>query len=188
MKKSTLATVIFLVASTLLSFIILFCCFQEGLQLIVREAVYAIFTGCIFAIPSALLMLILDRTKNLSAEYNTVYKLDKAVQQLRDKSNSDGTSLKVMEEYKNRISAYDARLNQIAVDYCFFNNRHRDYLDAVQSATFDVILTICKIREHLQGEMTETVLQNETAGKDADLECVLMRCSGYTKELLELLQ
>lgn len=171
----------------MLSFIILFCCFREGLQLIVKEAVYAIFTGCIFAIPSALLMLILDRAKNLNAEYNTVYKLGETFLQLGDKLDSNGISLKVIEEYGNRVSVYYTKLNQIAVDYCFFSKRHRDCLDAVQSATFDIILTIHEIKESLQGKMTETIPQDETAKKTADLKCVLMRCSDCTKKLLGLL-
>lgn len=187
MKKSTFATAILLAGSTVLSFITLFCCFQEDLQLIVKEAVYAIFTGCIFAIPSAFLMLILDRAKNLNAEYNTVYKLDEAFQQLRDKLDSNGISLKVMEEYGNRISAYNTKLNRIAVDYCFFSKWHRDCLDAVQSATFDIIFTMRKIKESLQGEMTGAVPQNEAAKKADDLKCILIRCSDCTKKLLGLL-
>lgn len=169
----------------LLSFIILFCCFQEGLQFIVKEAAYAIFTGCIFAIPSALLMLILDRAKNLNTEYNIVYKLYETLQQLKDKLNTEEISLEVMEEYGKRISAYDAKLNQIAVDYCFFSKRHSDCLDAVQDATFDAFLTISKIKELLQAEMRETTLRNK---KVVDLMHVLARCSDCTKKLLDLLQ
>lgn len=117
MKKSTFATVLFLTGSTLVSFIILSCYFQEDLRLIGKEVVYVIFTGCIFAIPSTLLMLILDRAKNINAEYRIVYKLDETLRQLEDKLNTDKISLEVMEEYGNQISTYDAKLNQIAVDY-----------------------------------------------------------------------
>lgn len=187
MKKTTVATVLFLSASTLLSFIILSCCFQEDLRLIVKEATYAIFTGCIFAIPSAFLMLILDRTKNLNAEYNTVYKLDEALQQLKDKLNTDGISLEVIEDYGDRISVYDAKLNQIAVNYCFFSEQHSVCLDAVQNETFDTILTMRKIKGCLQAEMEETVLQNKMLEQDADLKRVLARCSDCTKKLLALL-
>lgn len=187
MKKTTFVTVLFLAFSTLLSFIVLFCCFQEDLQLIVKAATYAIFTGCIFAIPSTFFMLILDRAKNLNAEYSTVYKLDEVLQQLKDKLNTDGISSEVIEEYKDRILVYDAKLNQIAVNYCFFSKRHSACLDAVQNEIFDVVSTMRKIKELLQVEMVETALQNKIAEKDADLKHILVRCSDCTKKLLALL-
>lgn len=188
MKKNTFVTVLFLLASTLLSFIILSCCFHENLRLIVKEATYVIFTGCIFAIPSAFLMLVLDRAKNLNAEYNTVYKLDEALQQLKDKLNTDAISLEVMEGYGDRISIYDTKLNQIAVNYCFFSKQHNVCLEAVQNETFDTILAMRKIKEYLQAEMTETALQNIMSEQYADLTHALARCSDCTKTLLALLR
>lgn len=185
MKRTTFVTALFLIVTTLLSFIILFCYFQEDLQLIVKETTYSIFTGCIFAIPSVLLMLILDWFRNSNTEYNTLYKLDKVLQQLADKINKDGISLEAIEEYENLVSDYGAKLNQITVDNFFFRKRHRACLDAVKNERFTITLTMHKIKRLLQAG---TASQDEIGEKRDDLEDALERCLGDIKELMDLLR
>lgn len=183
-KKSAVISVLSFIAGALLAFFILIFVFDEKIKLICLQAIYAVFTGCIFAIPSALVVLYHNLMEPSDEEYYDLYKLKEIIQQLKDKLDKDALSPEVIQMYSDQIKPYYKKLNHIATHCYFFGIQHKKNLYTVLSATHDAISDTREVKILLQREMTEIISSTEKAQKNANLRYALTQCLDSANELL----
>lgn len=170
MKKSMFASFTLLAVCTILSFFVLLCYLQECWQTIMQETIYAIFTGCIFAIPSTIIVLITDSTKNGNREYKIAYDLEATVKQLNKQIDKNEISGKIAGQYIERLMAFHIQLNEIAINYLFLDKCHREYLNEAQRATFDLIKMMREVNDNPVPGSEEPLTKN--IGSQANKEKV----------------
>lgn len=172
MKKRTVISLALLGTCSVLAFFILFFCFGEDLQIVVQETMYAILTGCIFAIPSTSMILIIDGIKNRNREYKAAYILEEILQELGSQVANQRLSTDISRQYIDKIALIHTQFNDIAVNYLFLSKRHRDYLRIIQIQTFDILAQLYKISNQTSPSCEVGEIKENESGQGSNWEKV----------------
>lgn len=184
MKKSAVRAILGFFVGVVLTFIVQLFIFKVDIQSIGKEAISSVFTGCLFAIFSALLPLLQTFRKTSNKEYQILYNLKETSQELIEKLNKDEISPEAAEMYEKRIKIYHKELNHIATHCCFFSKQHKSCLNIIQDATFEAVSNIREMKPFLRCERTDVIFINKRVQKKSDLGYQLKRCIISTNKLL----
>lgn len=93
MKKSYFILLLTGIVCTLLSFLILYFCLGYPGDLLLRDALVAVFVGCIFAVPSSIVQIILQKSKILEEEIALVVHIEETLRLLANRLDNSSTAL-----------------------------------------------------------------------------------------------
>lgn len=160
MKKTILKSLGLLMVSAIFSFVVLLCFFQQAWNLIIKETTYAIFTGCIFAIPGTFIVLIADKVANNRKEYYIAYNLKEILQQLSEDLPDNSVLLSatskfsptIAEQYYSQFLTFYNQLHEMAIKYLFFDETHTKVLNQMQGNVFDIVGILSNLKSDSQSD------------------------------------
>lgn len=185
MKKAAIISFLTLVSFAIVTFFLALCFFHESLQSILQEITYSILTGCIFAIPSTGMLLIVNSVRSKEKEFQLLYCLNRMLLELEKKIKDNSLSEKEFQKNLAVVHAIYSQLKEITLNNLILNREHDDLLNNIQGSLFNIIYRLNIFTNRTSFLLTEYLL-TEKDDTINELLPNIQSCIVSIKEWLDL--